>query len=87
MLRRRQRWSQSEEVNCGPRSDVIMDGTPKREIQVWMRAEAQSAAVGFRPTRSTVDDSEEMSVTRGRGKGAHKINMEMRKTLRRNEMC
>ena len=52
-----------------------------------MRAEAQSAAVGFRPTRSTVDDSEEMSVTRGRGKGAHKINMEMRKTLRRNEMC
>ena len=44
MLRRQQSWNQREEVNCGPRLEVITEGTPNREIQVWMRAVAQTAA-------------------------------------------
>ena len=33
------------EVNCGPLSDVISSGTPKRDIQPKMRALAQSSVV------------------------------------------
>jgi hypothetical protein len=45
MLRREQRDFQREEVNCGPRSEVIMAGTPKWDIHEVRRAWAQSAAV------------------------------------------
>jgi hypothetical protein len=45
MLRSEQREDHREEVNCGPRSEVIIAGRPKREIQVVRRAAAQSAAV------------------------------------------
>jgi len=33
-----------EDVNCVPRSLVMIAGTPKREIQPWNMAEAHSAA-------------------------------------------
>lgn len=33
-----------EEVNCVPRSLVIIDGVPKREIHPWNKAEAHSVA-------------------------------------------
>jgi hypothetical protein len=32
------------EVNCGPRSEVIVSGTPKREIQVKVKTFAHAAA-------------------------------------------
>ena len=40
---REQILDHSEEVNCVPLSLVIMEGTPKREIQPWNRAETHSA--------------------------------------------
>jgi hypothetical protein len=45
MERREQRAAQSEDVNCGPLSLVMIPGTPKRCIQPCRRAAAQSAAV------------------------------------------
>ena len=35
---------QREETNCGPRSEVIVDGTPNLEIQPEKRTMAQSEA-------------------------------------------
>ena len=35
---------QRDDVNWAPRSEVIVLGRPKREIQPWKRAAAQSAA-------------------------------------------
>ena len=40
---REQILDQREEVNCVPLSLVIIDGTPKREIQPWNMAETHSA--------------------------------------------
>ena len=37
-------WDQREEVNWEPRSVVIVEGTPKREIQKEQKASAQEAA-------------------------------------------
>ena len=36
---------QSADSNCRPRSEVIVAGTPKREIQPDNKAEAQDSAV------------------------------------------
>jgi hypothetical protein len=44
MVRSLQRAAQRAEVNCGPLSLVIVDGTPNRFIQPAKRAAAQSAA-------------------------------------------
>jgi hypothetical protein len=44
MDRRAQRADQREEVNCGPLSEVIHDGTPNRQTQPANNALAQSAA-------------------------------------------
>jgi hypothetical protein len=38
MLSISQSLTQRLEVNCGPRSEVIVSGTPKREIQVNVKA-------------------------------------------------
>jgi hypothetical protein len=45
MLSSEQKEDQREEVNCGPQSEVIIAGRPKREIQVVRRAAVQSAVV------------------------------------------
>jgi hypothetical protein len=39
-----QSWDQTFEVNCGPRSEVIVLGTPKRDIQENINACAHAAA-------------------------------------------
>jgi hypothetical protein len=39
-----QSWNQRLDVNCGPRSEVIVSGTPKQEIQVKVKALAHAAA-------------------------------------------
>jgi hypothetical protein len=44
MLSISQSLNQRLEVNCGPRSEVIISGTPKREIQVNVKAFAHAAA-------------------------------------------
>ncbi len=44
MLNISQSWNQRLEVNCGPRSEVIVSGTPKREIQVKVKAFVHAAA-------------------------------------------
>ena len=44
MWRSWQRAAHTDEVNWGPRSEVIAAGTPKRATQWWSRAEAQAAA-------------------------------------------
>ena len=44
MFKREHKTSQMEDVNCAPRSKVILAGTPNLEIQPEMRALAQSAA-------------------------------------------
>ncbi len=45
MLSRLQGAAHNADVNWAPLSDVMMAGTPKREIQLANRALAQSAAV------------------------------------------
>ena len=40
---REQILDHSEEVNCVPLSLVIIEGTPKREIQLWNKAKTHSA--------------------------------------------
>ena len=45
MLRRLQRATHRAEVNCVPRSLVMVSGTPKRQIHPINKAWAQSAAV------------------------------------------
>ena len=55
-----------EDVNCAPRSGVIFAGTPNLEIQLEMRALAQSASRdggqrnSLRPTEGLVEDGEEV---------------------------
>jgi hypothetical protein len=44
MERRLQREDQTEEVNCGPLSDVKQDGIPNLQTQPAKKALAQSAA-------------------------------------------
>ena len=39
-----QREVQREEMNCGPQSEVIVDGTPNMKIQPEKRTRAQSEA-------------------------------------------
>jgi hypothetical protein len=43
MLSILQSLSQRLEVNCGPQSEVIVSGTPKREIQVNVKVFAYAA--------------------------------------------
>jgi hypothetical protein len=44
MLSISETWNQRLEVNCGPRSEVIVSGTPKREIQEKVKAFAHAGA-------------------------------------------
>jgi hypothetical protein len=44
MLSISQSLNQRLEVNCGPRSEVIVSGTPKREIQEKVKVFAHAAA-------------------------------------------
>ena len=75
MERREQRAAQSDDVNCGPLSLVMIPGTPKRWIQPWRRAAAQSAAVveasgttsGQRVVLSTIVNRYEKPEERGSG--------------------
>jgi hypothetical protein len=43
-LRKEERLVQREEINWEPRSEVMVWGTPKREIQVEQSASAQARA-------------------------------------------
>ena len=43
IFRREQILHHSDEVNCVPLSLVTIEGTPKREIQPWNKAETHSA--------------------------------------------
>jgi hypothetical protein len=44
MFNKEQMADHKEDVNCAPRSLVMIAGTPKRDIQPWNIAEAHSAA-------------------------------------------
>jgi hypothetical protein len=75
MDRREQRAAQRDEVNCGPLSEVIHDGTPNRQTQPANSALAQSAAdvlargiaSGQREQRSTMVNRYVKPPEEGRG--------------------
>jgi hypothetical protein len=75
MDRRAQRADQRDEVNCGPLSEVIHDGTPNRQTQPENNALAQSAAdveargiaSGQREQRSTMVNRYVKPPEEGRG--------------------
>ncbi len=58
-----QSWDQTFEVNCGPRSEVIFSGTPKRDIQENINAHVHAAAeISVKGTASIHLDVPSMTV-------------------------